>query len=121
MKMKVIDTLRSVFAIIDRDTKATGAFFLSQFLRHIHQMSQQGFLILPCLGELRQTVALLGNDEKMNGSLGINVAKGETKVIVVNDVRRDGALNDLIKDGNLLVVVLLVRGLLGLFNFIRRW
>ena len=48
VQMQVIDTLRAILPIIDGDSESTRALFLTQHLSHIHQVTQQRFLILAC-------------------------------------------------------------------------
>lgn len=118
----MVDTLGAVLAIIDRDPEPAGTFLLCQLLGHVHQMPQQVLLVLSRLGQLRQPIPCLGNDEEMDGRLGGNVAKGQADVVLVDDVSGDFPGKDPVKNGGRVSVACSSCGgrrQLSLFNFVR--
>jgi len=62
MHMKMVDTLRTMFAIIYDDTESIGTFLLPHALCNVQQMSQDIFLVLARIAQLRKPIAIFWND-----------------------------------------------------------
>ena len=116
--VEVVHTLCPVASVVDNDPESARTLFLSELLGHKHHVTQDCLLVLAGLGELRQAVAILGDDQKVDGRLWIDVPKGNAKFVVVDLVCGNVSRQDFIENGGGSSVPNGGGGLFGLFHFV---
>jgi len=99
MNVQMVDTLCAILAIVDDETESFRTQFLALHLGDVNEMAQNGLLIFAHLGQLRETVAVFGNDEEVHGRLGIDVPEGQALIVFVDLVRGPFAGQELVEDG----------------------
>lgn len=119
MNVEMVHALGTILAIVDNDPESVRALLSAEVLGHVHHVPNQGLLVLPCLGKLRQTIPVFGNNQKVDRRLRIDVPKSNANVVVVDLVGRNVSRQDLVENrgrGSVASGVVL-GGFLGLFNF----
>lgn len=81
MDMKMIDTLRSVFPVVDDCAEPDGTVLASKLPSRGQKVAQDWSIVWPGLTELSDL--LLGDDEDMHRRLWVNVAEREAHIILV--------------------------------------
>lgn len=98
--MEVGHGLSAVSAVVDYQPIA--AFLQSHFFGDFSSFEQEmpeQLLVATCRFRNARN-GLLWHDEDVSRSLGRNVAKGQDKVVLVHNLRRDLARDDLFKQGH---------------------
>lgn len=94
MDVNMEHLLASIFTIIDHYPKPLSQVLLcSNFSGNYQQMTQQLFIGVICLGELRDW--LLWNNQNMHWCLGIDVFDSNTLIILMDKFGWDLPANDL--------------------------
>ena len=73
MNMKMINALGSMFSIVDYKTETIRTFLLTHTLCHKQQVPQDILLILSCITQHGESVAVLWYDKYVHGSLRVDV------------------------------------------------
>lgn len=87
---------RSFLAVDDKPVTFIETKLAGELHRHQMQMSNEVSVGLAQIGVGRQD--FLGNDEKVNGGLRVDIMKGETEIVFMNDLRGDLLVDDLEKE-----------------------
>ena len=97
----MVNTLGSLRAVIDHDAESTigDPLLAGHLLSDEEQMAKQRDVALLGLGELREVSANLGNDEKVDGSLGADVSESKALVVLEDDLGRYLLADNLVEDG----------------------
>ena len=93
MEMQVMDALASLFTNIGDNSIAVQTELFSDFRDHSEDMSHNSSIVFGHFGYGSDMG--FGDDQKMSGSLGINVIECETNFVFIDLVRRDLTLGDL--------------------------
>jgi hypothetical protein len=98
MKVQVRHFLTAGLATINDHVVAVAQAFVGGDLRQSDDAVTDDRSVL--VGEMRQGDNLfLGDYQYVNRSLGVDVPKGQTDFVFVNDVSRDFTVDDFLKDG----------------------
>ncbi len=92
--MEMRDGLASIAAVVDDQSEAGLA--KPQIPGDFRSLEEQGAEQRSVLGSglIHARNRLLGNDQNVGGGLGMNVAKRQYRVVLIDDVRRDLAGDD---------------------------
>lgn len=113
----MLDTLRTIAAVIDNNTVTIRTFLVGDLRRHEQQVTENAFMRCVRFRQTRQAVLPLGNAQNMRRRLRIDVAKAKRRVVLINDIRRNVAAQQFVENGRTIVIRLLGR-LLGLLDFV---
>lgn len=99
MHMQMEYRLQSVGPVIDEHTITIIGESLEtgDFGGGKHEMTEQ--VLVGVLGEGHHGDATPGDDQKVDGGLGVNVTKGEHVLVLVDHIGGDLAREDLVEDG----------------------
>lgn len=86
----------ALLAIDDQAVAVADAEFVCQASCHEMEMPQEFLVFLPDVGMRAKDLAR--NDQHVHRRLGVNVAKCQAEVVLVNNGRRDLAVENLLKD-----------------------
>lgn len=82
-----------------RQAESLGRTLPRHVRRDPHQVAHHRLVPLVCLGQPRQAIPHLGDDQKVDGRLGRNVAEGQRLVVLVDDIGWDLLGDDLVEQG----------------------
>jgi hypothetical protein len=102
MHMKVRDSLAAVGAVVD-DEAETGVGFVDAKIGGNRACCEKEVAKdIPVLrsGFADSRDGLFWNDEDVAGRLWTDILEGETKLVLVNDIGRDFAVDDLLKNAH---------------------
>lgn len=100
VQMNVIHGLAAMRTIVDNEPEAFLQILLASDLRGRHEEMAENLLVAVLgLGELREAVAHLGDQDDVHGALRRDVTEGEHGVILEDDLGRDLLGDDLVEDG----------------------
>jgi hypothetical protein len=89
----MIHGLTAIFACVDHDAIAVGESLLfGDSFDGEQEVSHEGVVLGFGIGEFGDR--LLGDDEDVDGGLGVEVAEGEGEVVFVDDIGGDFFAND---------------------------
>lgn len=119
----MVDSLAALLPIVDYDTKSFRTLFLADLPSNVQHMTENVLLVLTCCGQLHQSIALLGDDQNVRGSLRVDITKGVAELIIVDlfgiPLTRENLVEHRRRTGTVLVAGLILGGcLLGRFHFV---
>jgi hypothetical protein len=97
--MQVGNTLGSVTSVVDDNTKSIGTVLLSDLLSNKHEVADELFLILLHTAETDKPILLARNDQRMKGSLRVDISKAIGSIVFVNHLAGDFLAQKLVKYG----------------------
>ena len=100
MQMEVIHRLAALRAVVDNEAEAVVELLLARDLGgRDHEMAENLLVAGVGLGELREAVAHLGDEDDVHGCLRRDVAECEHRVVLEDDSGGDLLVDDLVEDG----------------------
>ncbi|GMF15725.1 unnamed protein product [Phytophthora lilii] len=92
--------LAAVLPVVDDDAEAlVQVLLLGDQLGGVKQVAQDGLVALLGVRELREAVALLGDEQDVHGRLRVHVVEGQALLVLVRDLGGDLPVDDLVEDG----------------------
>ena len=91
--MQVVHALRAVHAVVYDHTEPLRTLRLADLGGGVHEVAKYVLLIVACEGELRESVAILGDEDDVRGRRGGDVAECEAEIVLVHLGRGDGAVD----------------------------
>mmetsp|Transcript_21330 Transcript_21330/g.84837 ORF Transcript_21330/g.84837 Transcript_21330/m.84837 type:complete len:276 (-) Transcript_21330:546-1373(-) len=98
VEVEVEDRLAHLGAVIHYEPIRVEAGLLSDDADFGHQVAEHGDVVVLREAQLREAHALLGDEQHVDGSDGVDVLEREAVVVLVDDVGRDVAAEDLVED-----------------------
>ncbi len=99
--MEVGDGFSAVRAVIYNEAVAAfgDAFFFRYFMGLEQKVPEERGIGCASLGYARK--GLFRNDQEVNGCLRVDVAQDDTQIILIEDIRRNGAIDNFFKESRL--------------------